>query len=292
MGLAKWIEDYPETPVTRPKKLPKGGRGRKRSSNSAQHPAGKRSAGTLASKAKAQTKPTHPSEWSVDQVVEWLQSKGFGSDVYDKFIEHQITGNVLLELDINLLKEEIGIAAFGDRMRITNAIAEFHRSPSVILADDQPHAQSITHSVSQSFSDAHSLSGSTLIGSPSVGSPDSLNNPEVDTFTSPRISKRVSSMSTASSSVFAGVEKAGIFQVAGLGLGALPETRLSSAPEEELHEDYNVQSEDKLAASRQHHRCTRASAKNKLRSETPGQANPPPSPTSSRLLLFNVVYCP
>ena len=160
-----------------------------------------------------------------------------------RLLEHQITGNVLLELDINLLKEEIGIAAFGDRMRITNAIAELHRSPSVILADDQPHAQSITHSVSQSFSDASSLSGSTLIGSPSVGSPDSLDNPEVDTFTSPRISKRVSSMSTASSSVFAGVEKAGIFQVAGLGLGALPETRLSSAPEEELHEDYNVQSE-------------------------------------------------
>jgi hypothetical protein len=29
---------------------------------------------------------THPSEWTVDEVVEWLRSKGFGDDVCDKFI--------------------------------------------------------------------------------------------------------------------------------------------------------------------------------------------------------------
>ncbi|EGO02306.1 hypothetical protein SERLA73DRAFT_28665, partial [Serpula lacrymans var. lacrymans S7.3] len=73
-----------------------------------------------------QKKP-HPSEWSVDEVVEWLTSKGFGNDVVDKFVEQEISGDVLLELDINLLKTEIGIQAFGKRMRIANAIAELRR---------------------------------------------------------------------------------------------------------------------------------------------------------------------
>jgi hypothetical protein len=51
--------------------------------------AGKGSAGTathLAPETEAQKKSTPASEWTVDEVVEWLKSKGFGSDVYDKFI--------------------------------------------------------------------------------------------------------------------------------------------------------------------------------------------------------------
>jgi hypothetical protein len=39
---------------------------------------------------------------------------------------------VLLELDVNVLKSEIGIAAFGKRTRIANAIAELRRPPSVM----------------------------------------------------------------------------------------------------------------------------------------------------------------
>lgn len=38
--------------------------------------------------------------------------------------EQEITGDVLLELDANLLKTEIGIMAFGKRVRIANAIIE------------------------------------------------------------------------------------------------------------------------------------------------------------------------
>ncbi|KAI6152418.1 hypothetical protein BKA82DRAFT_4111061 [Pisolithus tinctorius] len=82
-------------------------------------------------------------------VVDWLKSKGFGQDVCDKFIEQEITGDVLLELDINLLKTEIGIVAFGKRMRIANAIAELHRSPAAPIPENQvasstpslPHSQ-------------------------------------------------------------------------------------------------------------------------------------------------------
>ncbi|KAJ6502678.1 hypothetical protein DFH09DRAFT_1375676 [Mycena vulgaris] len=72
----------------------------------------------------------HPSEWSVEEVVDWLKSKGFDEDVCDKFTEQEITGDVLLDLDVNLLKTEIGIMAFGKRMRIANAIVDLRRPPS------------------------------------------------------------------------------------------------------------------------------------------------------------------
>ncbi|KAJ4464132.1 sterile alpha motif/pointed domain-containing protein, partial [Lentinula edodes] len=70
---------------------------------------------------------THPSKWNVDEVVEWVRGKGFGEDVCAKFTEQEITGDVLLELDVNLLKNEIGIMAFGKRVHIANAIAELRR---------------------------------------------------------------------------------------------------------------------------------------------------------------------
>ncbi|KAI0774696.1 hypothetical protein BD413DRAFT_302983 [Trametes elegans] len=92
----------------------------------------------------------HPSDWNVEDVVEWLKSKGFDQGVCDKFIEQEITGDVLLELDANVLKSEIGIVAFGKRARIVNAITELRRPPSV--TDSEPHPppaltpRSLTHS--------------------------------------------------------------------------------------------------------------------------------------------------
>ncbi|KAK0207084.1 hypothetical protein DFS33DRAFT_1318863 [Desarmillaria ectypa] len=83
---------------------------------------------------------THPSEWTLDEVIDWLRSKGFDDDVCEKFTEQEITGDVLLELDVNLLKTEIGIMAFGKRMRIANAITDLRRPPSIIYSDhlEQP----------------------------------------------------------------------------------------------------------------------------------------------------------
>ncbi|KAF9000253.1 hypothetical protein BDQ17DRAFT_1359916 [Cyathus striatus] len=77
----------------------------------------------------------HPSEWNVDEVIDWLKSKGFDQDVCGKFIEQEITGDVLLELDANILKSEIGILAFGKRVRIANAISDLRRPPSVGYSD-------------------------------------------------------------------------------------------------------------------------------------------------------------
>ncbi|TRM67427.1 hypothetical protein BD626DRAFT_100674 [Schizophyllum amplum] len=101
----------------------------------------------------------HPSEWTVDDVIDWLRSKGFGDDVCEKFIEQEITGDVLLELDVNLLKSEIGIMAFGKRMRIANAITDLRRPPSVVYSDhiepSTPISPAQQHSRSQSQSHSH-----------------------------------------------------------------------------------------------------------------------------------------
>ncbi|KAL1940059.1 hypothetical protein VTO73DRAFT_9394 [Trametes versicolor] len=94
---------------------------------------------------------THPSEWTVEEVIDWLKAKGFDQGVCDKFIEQEITGDVLLELDANILKSEIGIAAFGKRVRIVNAIAELRRPPSVTESEPH-HAPALTpRSLTQSF---------------------------------------------------------------------------------------------------------------------------------------------
>lgn len=53
----------------------------------------------------------------------------------NQIIEQEITGDVLLELDVNLLKTEIGVMAFGKRMRIANAITDLRRPPSVVYSD-------------------------------------------------------------------------------------------------------------------------------------------------------------
>lgn len=87
-----------------------------------------------ASQTSPKLKKPPPSEWSVDQVVEWLKSKGFDDGVCSKFIEHEITGDVLLEFDVNMLKE-IDIVAFGKRMKIANAINELRRPPSFESSD-------------------------------------------------------------------------------------------------------------------------------------------------------------
>ncbi|KAG8905271.1 polar growth protein [Tulasnella sp. 403] len=66
-------------------------------------------------------------EWSVDQVVDWLRSKNFDETVCHKFIEHEISGDVLLELDVNMLKE-LDIPALGKRMKIVSAINDLKRA--------------------------------------------------------------------------------------------------------------------------------------------------------------------
>jgi hypothetical protein len=75
------------------------------------------------------------------------------------FSEQEITGDVLLDLDVNLLKSEIGIPAFGKRTRIANCITDLRRPPSVVYSDQAP-SQSISQSQSLPYTFSHSHSQS------------------------------------------------------------------------------------------------------------------------------------
>ncbi|ORY90693.1 hypothetical protein BCR35DRAFT_299255 [Leucosporidium creatinivorum] len=84
----------------------------------------------------SKTAPPHdPTLWSVDDVVEWGRGKGFDNLTLSKFQEHEISGDVLLEMDVAMLKE-IDLIAFGRRVHIYNAIKELKaRVPKPARAD-------------------------------------------------------------------------------------------------------------------------------------------------------------
>lgn len=68
-----------------------------------------------------------PEGWSVTDVVDWARIKGLDEFTIAKFTEHDITGDVLLELDVSALKE-IELTAFGRRVRVMKAIEELKKN--------------------------------------------------------------------------------------------------------------------------------------------------------------------
>jgi SAM domain (Sterile alpha motif) len=85
--------------------------------------------------------------------------------------EQEITGDVLLELDVNLLKTEFGIAAYGKRVRIANAISELRRPPSISYSDHPASPHSLMHG----HSNPHSIFPNNA--NPSLG--DSRNHSQI-----------------------------------------------------------------------------------------------------------------
>jgi len=67
--------------------------------------------------------PGIPSAWTVKQVVQWLRYKQFREEVCAIFEAHQISGDVLADLDLDDLKE-MEITALGDRYRLMRFIDE------------------------------------------------------------------------------------------------------------------------------------------------------------------------
>ena len=86
--------------------------------------------------------------------------------------EQEITGDVLLELDANVLKTEIGIVAFGKRARIVNAIAELRRPPSIFESPSHTPARVTTprSQTGQSLPYSHSHSASMQSSAPTQAS--------------------------------------------------------------------------------------------------------------------------
>ena len=118
----------------------------------------------------------HPTDWTVEEVVDWLHSKGFDEDSCRKFAEQEITGDVLLDLDVGVLKSEIGIVAYGKRMRIANAITELRRPPSVMSSSADQHTRPGSYSQSSPFPHFEPAQNSATLdstGQSSLVSPES-----------------------------------------------------------------------------------------------------------------------
>ncbi|KNZ53671.1 uncharacterized protein VP01_316g11 [Puccinia sorghi] len=77
-----------------------------------------------------------PDQWTVNEVSEWAKAKGLDEFTVAKFIEHEITGDVLLELDVNALKE-IDLTAFGRRVKVIKAIEELKKT-MLVQKPNQP----------------------------------------------------------------------------------------------------------------------------------------------------------
>ncbi|KAI0298939.1 hypothetical protein BC826DRAFT_89829 [Russula brevipes] len=73
----------------------------------------------------------HPTDWTVKETTDWLRSEGFDEAVCAKFVEGEIAGYALLNLDVTKLKTEVGIMAYGKRFRIARAIGELRRHARV-----------------------------------------------------------------------------------------------------------------------------------------------------------------
>ncbi|KAI8055602.1 uncharacterized protein B0P05DRAFT_560663, partial [Gilbertella persicaria] len=63
---------------------------------------------------------TPPEEWDMDQVEIWLHEMGFGS-IAANFKNQEITGDILLALDMNALKE-LNVPTFGKRFKLHTAL--------------------------------------------------------------------------------------------------------------------------------------------------------------------------
>lgn len=92
------------------------------------------------------------------------------------FADQDITGDVLLELDLELLKTEIGIVAFGKRKRIANAIAELKRPSLAPGSESTAHFESF-FSHSRSVSSAQGSLPNSPSFLPSAPSPFSATSP-------------------------------------------------------------------------------------------------------------------
>ena len=79
-----------------------------------------------------QKTPTHPEMWSVDEVVEWLESNNF--NYAKEFSENEICGEVLLQLSLENLRE-IGVLALGKRLLLFNLISKLSEDFKLIPSE-------------------------------------------------------------------------------------------------------------------------------------------------------------
>ncbi|KAI8883186.1 hypothetical protein K501DRAFT_219836 [Backusella circina FSU 941] len=96
-----------------------------------------------------------PELWDVEQVADWLKRAGFGA-VASNFIDQEITGDILMDLDIDALKE-LGINTFGKRYKIMQAITSLKESVFQHVKAPKPNASVSTSVISHSKKSTTSL---------------------------------------------------------------------------------------------------------------------------------------
>ncbi|KAI8094935.1 uncharacterized protein B0P05DRAFT_576982 [Gilbertella persicaria] len=81
------------------------------------------------------TKPVE--EWTSEQVAIWLTSLGFDNTLADNFRDQEISGDILLELTLDSLKE-LQITTFGKRFKVHNAINALRQKKQKHSNDTHP----------------------------------------------------------------------------------------------------------------------------------------------------------
>ncbi|ORZ05413.1 hypothetical protein BCR42DRAFT_384537 [Absidia repens] len=111
-----------------------------------------------------------PEDWSVEQVGTWLGLMGF-SDIASTFQDQEITGDILLELNVDSLKE-LNVATFGKRFKIYNAIK--------VLSDENVARKEVPDTTSDNNSTHHSSSPAQSITSTPSSRPPPPHIPYAD----------------------------------------------------------------------------------------------------------------
>jgi hypothetical protein len=70
--------------------------------------------------------------WTPRQVADWMAEAGFEATVVEKFLIHDIAGDILLELKIEDLKE-LDISSLGKRHRVMSSIQQLRNSSMITL---------------------------------------------------------------------------------------------------------------------------------------------------------------
>lgn len=85
---------------------------------------------TTLNKAVAELDETQLQNWSPLEVASWMADSGFEESVVDKFLSHDISGQILLDLQFEDLKE-LDIRSFGKRHRLMSSIQALRDSVMV-----------------------------------------------------------------------------------------------------------------------------------------------------------------
>lgn len=86
--------------------------------------------------AKTRVTAEQASNWTVDEVGNWLKTLGFAKDYVGVFNENDIDGPLLKELDDIILKDELGIAIQLHRKRILREISDLLTASDASIDDD------------------------------------------------------------------------------------------------------------------------------------------------------------